>query len=142
MTVVVGQVAEHTFTISDGDMRAFQELSGDHSSIHTDAEYARSRGFRDVIVYGGIVLAKLSFLLGKHIPGDRGVSTRWTIDYRRPLYVDEEATIKLEVQEISTSTGLIDSKFWVRTADRLIATGKTQSILPLSELGSSGIPEA
>jgi acyl dehydratase len=134
----VGQIAEHRFIVSPADMDAFRALSGDSSAVHTDVDFACSQGYQDVIVYGGIVLAKLSYVLGMKIPGDHGISTRWTIDYRNPLYVGQEAAIKLEVVSISESTGTIESKFAVRAADKLIATGKTQSILPLGPTASLG----
>jgi acyl dehydratase len=135
MRLAVGETTEHRFMVSAADMETFRALSGDSSAIHTNVDYARSQGYTDVIVYGGILLAKLSFVLGMRIPGDHGVSTRWTIDYRKPLYIDEEAAIALEIVSISESTGIIDSKFSVRTSDKLIATGKTQSIVPLDAVG-------
>jgi acyl dehydratase len=130
MSLSVGIVVEHAFKVEAADMTAFERLSGDRSSIHSSQEFARSQGYRDVIVYGGIMLAKLSFVLGTRVPGDSGVSTRWTIDYRKPLYVGEDASIRLEIIATSPSTGLIESRFSIRTTDRLVASGKTQSLVP------------
>ena len=42
------------------------------------------------------MLAKLSGVLGGKLPGDDGVSARWSIDYRSPLYVDEPAVLRLD----------------------------------------------
>ena len=96
--------------------------------------FARSRGFERAIVYGGLMLAQLSFVLGSRIPGDHGVSTRWTIDYRRALYVGEAAVLRLEVTDVSPATGIIETKFSIRASERLIATGKTQSLVPAEDL--------
>ncbi len=39
-------------TISASDIAAFCAVTGDHHPLHTDAAYARSQGFADVIVHG------------------------------------------------------------------------------------------
>jgi 3-hydroxybutyryl-CoA dehydratase len=129
-----GDFVEHSFSFTDEDMAAFARLSGDNSAVHRDAEFARSRGFRDVIVYGGLMLSQLSFVVGSKLPGDRGVSTRWSIDYRAPLYVGEIAVLRLEVVNVSEATGLIDGKFTIRCEGRTLAKGVTQSLLPVADL--------
>ena len=134
MRIRVGAHAEFTFAVSAADMDAFIALSGDRSSIHTDHAYAKSRGYGGVIVYGGILLAKLSYVLGTKVPGDHGISTRWTIDFRTPLLVDEPATIRLDIIDASPATGLVEAKFKIRTATSLVATGRTQTMLPRDEI--------
>lgn len=130
----VGDFVEHGFSFDSEAMQTFAQLSGDRSAIHTDPDFARARGFRDVIVYGGLMLGQLSFVVGGLLPGDRGTSTRWTIDYRAPLYVGEQATLRLELTNVSESTGLVDAKFTIKTADRTIAKGVTQTLLPVADL--------
>jgi acyl dehydratase len=136
MALQAGDFVEHEFAVTARDMELFQALSNDKSAIHVNSEFARARGFRDVIVYGGILLAQLSHVLGGKIPGDKGVSLSWQIDYRKPLYVDERAVLKLKVIHVAESTGSIEGKFEIRTADRLVATGKTHSLLPVEDLRS------
>ena len=134
MAIAVGDVAEHSFVVDQEQMTLFQKLSNDRSRIHVDDEYARSRGFERAIVYGGIMLAQLSHVLGSKIPGDLGTSGRWEIDYRAPLYVGEEALIRLEVTYTSKDLGVIEGKFSVKARGSRIATGKMQSFVPASEI--------
>jgi acyl dehydratase len=134
MPIGIGERCEHRFVVSPEDMAAFQKLSGDTSLIHTDAEFARVRGFDDVIAYGGIMLAHLSHVVGMQIPGPAGTSLRWTIDYRRPLYVGAEADIHFEVTGVSPGTGLVDGKFQISSGGKIIATGTTQSMVPLDQI--------
>ncbi|MDO9337770.1 MAG: MaoC/PaaZ C-terminal domain-containing protein [Caulobacter sp.] len=126
----VGAVHEHPFVIDQAAMEAFATLSGDRSAIHTDEAYARAAGYRGVIVYGGLMLAQLSHVVGNHLPGSKGVSMHWSIDYRQPLFVDEPAVLRLEVVHVSEPARVLSGKFTIQTADRTIATGKTQSLVP------------
>ncbi len=120
--------------VDDQQMSTFQALSNDYSRIHTDDEYARSRGFERAIVYGGLMLAQLSHVLGRKIPGTLGTSGRWHIDYRAPLYVGDKAVIRMEVTYVSKATGIVEGKFVINARGALIATGKVQSFVPTSEI--------
>ena len=134
MGISVGARFEHRFVIDDAAMQAFASLSNDRSSIHTNDAFARERGYQSAIVYGGLMLAHLSHVVGTKIPGDLGTSGRWEIDYRRPLYVGEEAVLTMTVDHVSRAMGLIQAKFTIHRGDRLVATGKTQSFVPASEI--------
>ena len=134
MTIRVGDITTHDFVIDERAMRAFQAMSNDTSRIHCDAAFARARGFKDVIAYGGIMLAHLSHVLGMKLPGPQGTSTKWTVNYREPLYVGEPATLKFELVNVSKATGIVEGKFRIEAGARLIATGTTQSLLPLEEI--------
>lgn len=129
-----GDEIECVFSFSAEDMRAFRTLSGDDSLVHCDPVFARERGMRDVIVYGGLLTTRLSEMVGTRLPGRRGISTAWSIVFRSPLYVDEVAVLRLEVVNVSMATGLVDGRFRITAADRVIATGTAQSLLPPGEL--------
>jgi len=117
-------------------MKWFREVAEDTSRIHCDAAYAKSRGFDGVVVYGGIMLAHLSHLLGVRIPGANGASVAWSIKYHRPLYVDEPAEIVLEVTFVSPGTGIVESRFSITAGEKIVATGTAQSIVPPDEIGA------
>lgn len=108
-------------------MATFATLSDDHSLIHTDAAFARLHGFREPIVYGGLLLAKLSHCLGTHLPGPTGVSLEWLIRYHSPLYVDETALFHAESRRFSEALQVLELAFRVTCDDRKIASGTAQS---------------
>ena len=134
MKIEMGAKATREFVVDEASMRWFQSVSEDKSLIHCDDEFARERGFKGVIAYGGIMLAHLSHILGTKLPGSRGTSTRWTIVYREPLYVDEPARIEFEIVNVSPGTGLVDGKYRILASERTIATGTTQSIVPVEDI--------
>jgi len=119
-------------------MEAFQLLSGDDSRIHVDDVYAKERGFERAIVYGGLMLAQLSYVLGQKIPGELGHSGRWQIDYRRPLYCGDKATLSLEVTHLSKAMGVMEGRFRITARGVAIATGKVQSFVPPDEIAEDG----
>lgn len=138
--IAPGQAVEHAFIVDQRAMIAFAALSGDRSAVHVDPDFARSRGYDDVIVYGGLMLAQLSYVVGTLLPGGDGVSARWTIDYRGPLYVGELAMLRLEVAHVSPGAGLVEGRFTIKAGQRLIASGKTQSLVPPDRIGPDPAP--
>ncbi|HCP46958.1 MAG TPA: hypothetical protein DIU15_13005 [Deltaproteobacteria bacterium] len=125
----VGEVLELPFRINREQHEAFAALAGDHSLVHSDPEWAHSRGFDDVIVYGGVLLAKLSHLLGMHMPGGLGVSARWEIDYHAPLYLEEAALLVGELERKSEATRTVKIKYRIHAGERLIASGVARSLV-------------
>lgn len=124
-----GMTVTVPFRIGQAEMDAFRQLSGDSSRIHIDSEFAQSRGFSGPVVYGALTVARLSHLVGMHLPGDLGLATNWRIDFNKPLYVDEDATFEGELFHVSQSTHTVSVKFRVRVGEKLVATGTAGSKL-------------
>jgi 3-hydroxybutyryl-CoA dehydratase len=126
---LTSRVCDFEFHITPEEMAAFAALSGDRSLVHTDDDFARRHGFREAIVYGGILLAKLSHCLGSHLPGPRGVSMEWTIRYHSPLYVGETAVFHAEVKHVSEAVRAVEIAYSVTRDGRKIASGVAHSRL-------------
>ena len=124
----VGAAVTHDFVVTPEDLAAFRQLSGDDSLIHTDASFSSRHGFREPIAYGGIMLAHLSHVLGTMVPGRRGVSLAWSIAFRKPLYVNEPATITATVAHVSEATRTVNLTFTITRGHDIIASGKTESL--------------
>ncbi|MDP6774231.1 MAG: MaoC/PaaZ C-terminal domain-containing protein [Rhodospirillales bacterium] len=121
------------FTVSDEDMNAFARLSGDESALHTEPDFARRKGFESRVVYGGLIVAHISRLLGMHLPGRDGVWNGLKIDFRRPLYPNQPACVIGRVSHRSEATLSLSIKLRVESGDRLIATGSADVSVLLDE---------
>ncbi len=117
------------FTIDAAAMEAFARLSGDRNPLHGDDAFARAKGFDGRVVYGGLIVAQVSRLLGMDLPGRDGLWTGLSMDFRKPLYIGEPATLDAEVTESSPATGLVRLAFTVRAGDRTLARGRAESLL-------------
>jgi 3-hydroxybutyryl-CoA dehydratase len=134
MSIRAGDRASHRFVVDAESMRRFQALSHDNARIHTDEAYAQARGYKGVIAYQGILAAQLSHVVGTKLPGTNGTSIKWAIEYSEPLYVGDAAELDFEIGYVSKATGIVVGKFQITSGDRMIATGSTQSIVPVEEI--------
>jgi 3-hydroxybutyryl-CoA dehydratase len=118
------------FTITPRQMRSFRQLSGDSNPIHFDQDFARSRGFEEPIVYGGLVLAQVSRMLGTLLPGPGCVWHSVAMRFRHPLFVGRQARMDATVKHEAVDLGVFVIGIVVTCEDLSIAEGEAKAMLP------------
>lgn len=96
----VGDSVSITRSFSEEDVKAFAAVSGDVNPAHLDEEYARGTMFKTRIVHGMLVASMFSAILGTRMPGLGTIYTGQTLQFRRPVKLDEPITATLTVKEI------------------------------------------
>ena len=118
-----GLVERFVFEPTEKMMQSFMELSGDMSPVHTDVNYAKSRGFDGVGVYGGILVAQISRMVGMHLPGRDALWSSLNIYFAHPLLVGQTAELEARVEHISEATSSIELKFKITSQGKTLAKG-------------------
>ncbi len=111
------------------DMQRFAELSGDLNPLHTDDEFARAKGFKGKVVYGALILAKVSELIGMRLPGRDGIWSRVVFEFQQPLHVEEVAELVARVAGYSASTGLLELVLGLHSGGKRIGKGRAEVVL-------------
>jgi acyl dehydratase len=119
-----GQSAAMTLTVTEDDMAAFAALSGDYNPLHVDAAFASAQGFAGRVVYGALLLAKISTMIGMELPGRDSLWTGVQMQFVSPLVVGDTATLDATVVQVSAATRSIELKLHIRCDERVIARGK------------------
>lgn len=104
----VGESAQLQRQYSKADLEEYTSVSGDSNPIYTDAEYARSAGFNDIPLPGGLLGAMFSCLLGTQLPG-RG--TNWlkqSMHYPDPAYMGQQITAQVEITRLRPEKNLVN----------------------------------
>jgi acyl dehydratase len=131
-------------TISEADILAFADLTGDHSRIHTDPDYARTGPFGRQIAHGLLGLAVINGLLvGMGLLADTLIAFReFSCKFSRPIYLGDtihaRATV-VELKAISRMNGGAVS-FTIEVIDqenRCLQTGRWM-VLVSSREASAG----
>lgn len=124
-----GAKASVAFTITAPQMRQFAELSGDFNPLHTDDAFARSKGYAGRVVYGALLVAKISQLIGMELPGRNSVWGSLSLDFRRPLFVEQPAEVEGTITSVHGATGLVELGLLVRANGKVLAKGKAEVVL-------------
>ena len=117
------------FCVTRADMEAFRRLSGDNNPIHDDPVFARRCGFADVVVYGGLIVAQVSRLLGTMTPGPGCIWRSVALKFRRPLYVDMPARLEATPVYSNETFRLVRFRLRVDAAGGRIADGEAEAQL-------------
>lgn len=120
----LGQSADLTRAFSDADVRAFAALTGDDNPIHLDEAFAAAGPFRRRIVHGALVTSLLSAVMGVKLPGPGAVYISQTVDYRRPVRLDDPVTAIVEVAEITPETNRVRLACSCKAAGKTVLTGE------------------
>lgn len=96
----VGASAELTKTITDEDIRAFAELTGDRNPVHLDDEYASRTRFGRRIAHGMIAASLLSAVLANELPGRGTVYLSQTLQFLAPVFPGDAVTARVTITKV------------------------------------------
>ncbi|MEI8306159.1 MAG: MaoC family dehydratase [Chloroflexales bacterium] len=98
--VKVGQKASMRKTITEADVVLFGCVTGDMNPLHTDDIAARDSRFGKRIAHGMIGAGLISAVLGMQMPGPGTIYIKQTLNFRRPIFINDTVTTTVEVKEI------------------------------------------
>ena len=59
-----------------------------------------------MVVYGGVITAKLSYVLSKTLNGNKAISVSWNINYFKPIYIEIKLNFSLKKANIINQKNL------------------------------------
>jgi 3-hydroxybutyryl-CoA dehydratase len=117
--LAVGMEASYAKKITNDDVLAFADLSGDTNPVHLDDAYAAGTMFKQRIAHGFLTASLFSTVLGTKLPGPGCVYLSQTMKFRAPVYIGDEVVATLRV------TGLDPDKARATLACDCAVNGKT-----------------
>ena len=130
----VGDRAEMSRTVEDGDIARFTEISGDRNPLHYDAEAAARSRFGEVVVQGGITSAILNAVVAERLPGPGTVFLNVSWDFTAPVRPGDTITGEVEVTEVRDDKPITKLNTRVVRGDGVVALQGTAACytMPLS----------
>lgn len=115
------------FTVTPEVYKAFQQCSGDFNPLHTSEEFAKSKGFPECVMYGNILNAFVSTLIGECLPTKNVIIHSQDIQFKKPVFLHDILMAELKVENIHESVQTIEFKFSFRNQDeKLVSKGHVQ----------------
>jgi 3-hydroxybutyryl-CoA dehydratase len=98
--MTVGDVHTSDHPVTDTMIRAFAEATGDRNPLHLDEAFAATTMFGRRIAHGMLTAGILSGVLGMEYPGMGTIYLSQSLQFRRPVFIDDMITVRLEVLEV------------------------------------------
>jgi len=120
----VGQSAELTRTVADGDLAAFAAVTGDDNPVHLDEAYAAATPFKGRIAHGMLSAGYISAVLGTKLPGPGAIYISQTLSFRRPVRISDAVTTTVKVIAIDDAKGRVTFATECRVAGKVVVEGE------------------
>lgn len=97
MVLEIGARASRTKSITDEDVRAFAQASGDTNPVHLDDAYAATTQFGRRIAHGMLTASLISAILGNDLPGPGTIYLGQDLKFKAPVYIGDTVTAVVEL---------------------------------------------
>ena len=108
----------------------FQKMCGDLNPLHTQEDFAKSKGYPHCVMYGNILNGFVSNFVGMALPSSDVMIQTQDIQYRKPVYMGDDLLLQSSVEKTSEAVEIINFKlkFYRLNEDgkELVATGHVQ----------------
>ena len=120
----------HIYQVTPDVYYSFQRCSNDYNPMHTDAAFAKDKGFDAPIMYGNILNAFLSHFVGMLLPSRDVMILSQSILFQNPVFLNDNISFESNIDKLSPTVKVVDYKFKFRRIKEdkkeLIANGHIQ----------------
>lgn len=125
----VGMTATYRHTITDADVHAFADLTGDHNPLHLDEAFAQTTRFKGRIVHGMLTASYFSTVLAI-LPGPGTIYLSQSLYFRAPVRIGDTVVAQITVADIVPEKGRVLMKTVCRVGDTVVLDGEATALVP------------
>lgn len=99
------------FKVNEEVYLGFKSTFRDCNPLHTNADFARNKGFRSEVMYGNILCGFLSYFVGEKLPDKEVIIHSQEINYLNPFYLGDELRFTAIIDHVHESVRVIEFKY-------------------------------
>jgi 3-hydroxybutyryl-CoA dehydratase len=129
----VGQSAETIRVVTQADIAAFAEVSGDRNAVHLNPDYAAQSSFKGVVAHGMLSASFISGVLGTKLPGEGTIYISQSLRFLAPVRPGDSVITRVTVKEIKPtpkSRGEVICLTTSRVGDVTVIDGEATVLVP------------
>jgi len=130
----IGDSASYTRTLTEEELILFAAVSGDVNPVHLDKEYASKTLFKERIAHGMWSGALISAALATVIPGPGTIYLEQSLNFKRPVKLEDTLTIKLTVLRKEEGNRVAFECEVINQEDKVVVTGEATVIAPTEKI--------
>ncbi len=130
----IGDSATYTRTLTEEELILFAAVSGDVNPVHLDREYASKTLFKERIAHGMWSGALISATLATVIPGPGTIYLEQSLNFKRPVKLEDTLTVKLTVLRKEERNNVIFECEVINQDRELVVAGEAKVIAPTEKI--------
>ena len=120
----VDDTFDQQFKISKELVSDFVKLSNDRNPLHTIDKFAIDKGFKSMVVQGNLQNCFISYFIGECLPSKNVMILSQTINYKKPVYINDILFLKVKIIGVFESVDLIEFDFnFTNQLDKIVSKG-------------------
>ncbi len=128
--LAVGMSAAYSKTVTEADIAAFAEVSGDNNPLHLDEVFAKTTRFKGRIAHGMLSAGFISTILGTQLPGPGSVYMSQTLRFTAPVRIGDTVTARAEITGIRTDKKRVTLRTTCAVGDKVVIEGEALIMVP------------
>lgn len=129
--IEIGMSVSYSQTVTDADIKAFAGISGDRNPVHLDENYANNSRFKKRIAHGMMTASYFSALFGTKIPGEGCVYTYQSLNFKKPVYVNDTVEAIVTVTDIDLEKRRVKFKTVCKVDNKTVTDGEAELYVPI-----------
>jgi 3-hydroxybutyryl-CoA dehydratase len=116
-----------TFAISSEVYNGFIQVFKDTNPLHTDEQFAQTKGFEGRVMHGNILNGFISYFVGECLPIKNVIIHSQDIQFKQPVYLADKLFFEAIVTGVYESVNAVELKFNFKNHElKVVAKGKIQ----------------
>ena len=125
-----GMSESFTKTVTEADIQAFGEVSGDMNPAHFDEAYAATTPFKTRIAHGMLSASYISTILGMKMPGPGTIFMSLTVRFKATVRIGETIVTTCTVRETVPEKRRVVFDCVCRVGDTVVVEGEAMVMAP------------
>tara|TARA_B100001964_G_C13772071_1_gene396452 strand:+ start:41 stop:481 length:441 start_codon:yes stop_codon:yes gene_type:complete len=128
--IAEGMTGEFTKTVTEKDVEAFAEISGDNNPVHLDEDYAKTSIFGQRISHGMLVAGFISAVFGRVFPGPGWIYVNQSLKFKAPVLLGDTVTTEVKVVKLIGARDMVELETVCRVGDKVVINGTATLLAP------------
>lgn len=129
--IEVGMSISYSQTVTDADIKSFAGISGDRNPVHLDEDYAHKSQFKRRIAHGMMTASYFSALFGTKIPGEGCVYTYQSLNFKRPVYINDTVEAIITVTDVDIEKRRVKFRTICKVDNKTVTDGEAELYVPI-----------
>ncbi len=126
----VGMQDAYTRTITDADVIAFADISGDTNPLHLNPEFAGQTLFKGPIAHGMLTASFISTVIGTKLPGPGCIYVSQNLRFKAPVRVGDTVTATCTISKLIAEKRMIEMQTICSVEGKPVLDGEATILVP------------
>ncbi len=131
--LTVGQEASFAKSVTQADIVAFAEVTGDDNPLHLNAEYAATTPFKSRIAHGMLSAGFISAVIGTKLPGPGSIYMSQSLKFKAPVRIGDRVDTVCTIIGIDPVKRRVTLSTTCKVGDTIVVEGEALVMVPAAK---------